>query len=483
MPKRVIALLLLVLAIAGPPIAVVAAEVAAEVEGECDAENADGSCDATGGDAATVPKTADPNAKPCEDTHDGCKGWASLGECEQNPDYMLMHCPISCDSCPEPLDLSTEERELLGTVAKYGKAQKVQGEDSSKTLEVIRKTITYMQNEIYGPNPTHTLSEAILAECTNREELCAFWAAIGECDANKAYMKTKCAPSCQTCEMIDINARCPPLGDDAKPGLLPGGLNAMFERILETAPGNQTEDDFQIQEGMTNYTVHVHSRPGPYENGEDVISKLRDDVQPPWLITFDNFISEEDCKHIIDLGYKSNYERSEDVGELLADGSNDSKRSLSRTSENAWCSYRNDCRNDTIVQKIHDRIGTVTGIPSNYSEDFQMLKYEPGQFYRQHHDYIEHQRDRRCGPRILTFFLYLSDVEEGGATNFPLLGIAVKPKVGRAVLWPSVIDSNPMDKEPRTDHEAQNVIKGTKFGANAWIHLDDYQAAQELGCT
>ena len=167
----------------------------------------------------------------------------------------------------------------------------VKREKILQTLEVIRKAITYMQNEIYGPNPTHTLSEAILAECTNGEELCAFWAAIGECDANKAYMKTKCAPSCQTCEMIDINARCPPLGDDAKPGLLPGGLNAMFERILEKAPGNQTENDFQIQEGMTNYTVHVHSRPGPYENGEDVVSKLREDIQPPWLITFDNFIS------------------------------------------------------------------------------------------------------------------------------------------------------------------------------------------------
>jgi len=27
-----------------------------------------------------------------------------------------------------------------------------------------------------------------------------------------------------------------------------------------------------------------------------------------------------------------------------------------------------------------------------------------------------------CGPRILTFFLYLSDVEEGGETSFSLLG-------------------------------------------------------------
>ena len=107
----------------------------------------------------------------------------------------------------------------------------------------------------------------------------------------------------------------------------------------------------------------------------------------------------------------------------------------------------------------------VTGIPANHSEDFQILKYEPGQFYRQHHDYIGHQRDRQSGPRMLTFFLYLSDVEEGGATNFPDLEIAVKPKVGRALLWPSVLDSNPFDKEDRTEHEAQDVIKGLKYGA------------------
>lgn len=83
----------------------------------------------------------------------------------------------------------------------------------------------------------------------------------------------------------------------------------------------------------------------------------------------------------------------------------------------------------------------------------------------------------------MTFFLYLSDVEEGGATNFPDLEIAVRPKVGKALLWPSVLNSSPKDKEPRTDHEAQDVIKGLKFGANAWIHLHDYMAAQEMGCT
>ena len=63
------------------------------------------------------------------------------------------------------------------------------------------------------------------------------------------------------------------------------------------------------------------------------------------------------------------------------------------------------------------------------------------------------QADLACGPRILTFFLYLSDVEEGGETAFPMLGISVKPKKGKALLWPSVIDSDLLQYEARTLHE------------------------------
>ncbi len=191
-----------------------------------------------------------------------------------------------------------------------------------------------MENEIYGENPTHTLTEEVLAECTNKEELCAFWASVGECEANKAYMKTKCAPSCLTCNMIDINARCPPLPDDVRPGLLPGELNAMFQRIVDTAPGNQTDGNYKIPEGMTNYSVQIHSRPEPLGEGEEpIISREQDLEQPVWIITFDNFITEEECKHLIKMGYKSNYERSEDVGSVKADGSYDSVQSTGRTSE------------------------------------------------------------------------------------------------------------------------------------------------------
>jgi len=127
-------------------------------------------------------------------------------------------------------------------------------------------------------------------------------------------------------------------------------------------------------------------------------------------------------------------------------------------------------------------MSTVMGIPPENNEDFQILKYELGQFYNTHHDYIPHQKSNQCGPRIFTFYLYLSDVESGGGTNFPDLGITVEPKKGRALLWPSIMNAEPMIQDGRTRHQALPVEKGLKFGANAWVHMFDYQAPQAIGC-
>ena len=91
--------------------------------------------------------------------------------------------------------------------------------------------------------------------------------------------------------------------------------------------------------------------------------------------------------------------------------------------------------------------------------------------------------DRQQGPRILTFFLYLNDVEEGGGTKFNDLDIVVKPKKGKALVWPSVVDKNLNEKDFKTHHEAMKVEKGVKYGANAWIHLRDYQTPMRTGCS
>jgi prolyl 4-hydroxylase len=121
-------------------------------------------------------------------------------------------------------------------------------------------------------------------------------------------------------------------------------------------------------------------------------------------------------------------------------------------------------------------------IPYNNSEYLQLLKYEEGEFYQEHHDYISNEKFRMQGVRILTVFLYLNAVEEGGGTHFPLLDLTVEPKQGRVLIWPSVLDESPHDMDDRTEHEALAVIKGQKFGSNAWIHMRDMKTPSNLEC-
>lgn len=174
--------------------------------------------------------------------------------------------------------------------------------------------------------------------------------------------------------------RCPKL-PDAVPALKPGDLNKMFQRIVDTAPGNRTltdEDRRQLAVSeMTEYSVVVHSRPGDDEVTEVDINL--DKKLPPWVITLDNFLTDEECDAIIQLGYDAGYKRSEDVGKQKFDGTVDSRKSKGRTSENAWCSSRNGCREKTVPKRVIDRMSTIMGISDANSEDIQILKYEVGQ--------------------------------------------------------------------------------------------------------
>ena len=125
---------------------------------------------------------------------------------------------------------------------------------------------------------------------------------------------------------------------------------------------------------------------------------------------------------------------------------------------------------DPIAQEVVNRIEHVTQIPQLNSESLQLLRYEVGEYYRTHHDLIEHQKNRAPGVRILTFYIYLNGNEdsglEGGGTDFPRLGITVTPKRGRVAMWSSVLDRDPHRKDIRTEHAALPVTKGVKFGAN-----------------
>jgi prolyl 4-hydroxylase len=104
---------------------------------------------------------------------------------------------------------------------------------------------------------------------------------------------------------------------------------------------------------------------------------------------------------------------------------------------------------------------------------------------QEHHDFLPEMTQWPCGVRLATFFLYLSDVEEGGGTWFPRLNVTGVPKKGRALLWYNVQKdaSGEWKMDGRTQHEAVPVIKGTKYAANKWIHVKDWVTPWRAGRT
>lgn len=387
----------------------------------------------------------------CMDDDEKCGFWADEGECASNPDYMLKRCRKSCLACVDS--------------EFFGIKQVVEGDEEQETLEVLLQTQGYIRNVVWA-KPEYRSVRSI---CLNRHKQCAFWAATGECEKNPSYMALQCAPSCQTCHKIDIKKRCP-LDPDTKNALGPGDLNKIFERIV-------TDEEY------AKYAPTVHSRPSrPPEGGDNLESDAGYQLGP-WVVMLNNFLSSVECQILIDLGLRAGYEPSMDIGEAQFDGTYADKLELEkRTSQNAWC-VQADCYEEPVVQRVMDRIVNLTGIPETNSEYMQLLKYDLGQFDGLRHDYLQHQAERQPGVRVVTLFLFLNDVDLGGGNNFPLLNnLTIVPKMGSALLWPSVLDEDPNSKDDRTDHQELPVEQGVKYAANVWLHQRDFKGPNMVNC-
>ena len=85
----------------------------------------------------------------------------------------------------------------------------------------------------------------------------------------------------------------------------------------------------------------------------------------------------------------------------------------------------------------------------------RLQKMETGGFYRWHHD------AQPSNSRILTYLIYLNDVEEGagGTTDF-YTGKSIRPEVGKLVLFPSTWTYL---------HRGKKVEKGEKYVLTGFV--------------
>jgi prolyl 4-hydroxylase len=168
---------------------------------------------------------------------------------------------------------------------------------------------------------------------------------------------------CQSCEYLSVETCCP-LDPEAPNAWGPGDLDKLFTKL--------TTEPYRSK-----YDVEILS--SPTDGG-------------PWVITMENVVSELEAERLMELGAVEGYKWSADVGKLKADGTFDSEVNDRRTSTNTWC--HNECYEDEVAQRVIHRISNVTDIPEPNSESLQLLRYEPGQFYNLHHDYIPHHSKR-----------------------------------------------------------------------------------------
>ncbi len=130
---------------------------------------------------------------------------------------------------------------------------------------------------------------------------------------------------------------------------------------------------------------------------------------------------------------------------------------------------------DPIVMMIERRIDDLLGMPSECGETIQGQRYEPGQQYREHCDYFFTKsaywkiERKRGGQRSWTAMAFLSDVEDGGKTEFPNVGLAVTPQKGALVMWNNATPEG--IPNPLTLHAGRPPLKGTKHIITKWYRV------------
>jgi hypothetical protein len=64
--------------------------------------------------------------------------------------------------------------------------------------------------------------------------------------------------------------------------------------------------------------------------------------------------------------------------------------------------------------------------------------------------------------RIMTFIVYLNDVDDGGETEFLYYPLRIKPKVGKLILWPAGYTHT---------HRGNPPLTNTKYVITGWVEL------------
>lgn len=175
--------------------------------------------------------------------------------------------------------------------------------------------------------------------------------------------------------------------------------------------------------------------------------------EEPLIVKFHNVLSDEECAALI-ANASSRLERSKLASKEI---------SQIRTSSGMFF----DENESPLINEIEKRVASLMHMPIKHAEGLQVLHYEPGQQFKAHFDYFAEHHPSSKNNRISTLVMYLNNVEQGGETTFPQLGLSVTPVKGCAVYFEYFYNDQKLNE--LTLHSGEPVIRGEKWVATQWM--------------
>jgi len=192
--------------------------------------------------------------------------------------------------------------------------------------------------------------------------------------------------------------------------------------------------------------------------------------EQPVVTLLADVLTRDECDALIAIG-RERVRRSSVVDP-------DSGREVTISARNSEGAFVNGST-DPLVATIDDRLAALFQQPVENGEDLHILRYGIGGEYRPHYDYFPEDQAgsrhhlQRGGQRVATIILYLNEVEQGGDTTFPDIGLSIHPRRGSALYFEYVNELGQSD--PKTLHAGTPVEKGEKWIATKWIRRSRFR--------
>ncbi|AQQ67846.1 hypothetical protein Mag101_09465 [Microbulbifer agarilyticus] len=261
-----------------------------------------------------------------------------------------------------------------------------------------------------------------------------------------------------------------------KAGYQPAIANAV-EQCFHTHPPADDSPSTDAKGG----TATVLSRQNPdtcfrtFNAGTGKISlgaqqvDVRFTIKQPNIVLFANFLADWECEALVEMS-RSHLTPSRVVNAQHGEFELKSTRTSGGT---------HFARGETpLIADIEARIARLLGVPDTHGEPLQILHYPVSAEYRPHYDFFDPEKPGNQevlatgGQRIGTLIMYLSDVESGGATVFPNIGLEVQPQKGAALFFSYISEHGKLDFQSL--HGGSPVLAGEKWIASKWLRASEY---------